>query len=157
MHTSWLGFLQNICGDVRRLAGTYSIAGTVAEAAAAAIGAHEEALAAVEVGALCHGDLKASHILVDAGRLAGVIDWGDAVVADPRWDIARFAPRADTTSVSLLEGYRPDRATIDELDWCIPLYAALWMLVDACVAHSLGRPAEATLLEAMAYLQRLPD
>lgn len=117
-----------------------------------------DALAAVEVGALCHGDLMASHILVDADRFSGVIDWGDAVVADPRWDLARFAHRADTASVSLLlEGYRPDRAASDELAWCIPLCAALWMLVDASVAHGLGRPAEATLAKAMAHLQRLPD
>ncbi|OMC41105.1 aminoglycoside phosphotransferase family protein [Mycobacterium sp. IS-1264] len=156
-HTSWPGFLQNICGEVRRMAGTDSIADTVADEAAAALGAHAGALAAVEVGALCHGDLKASHILVDADRLSGVIDWGDAVVADPRWDIARFTHRADTASVSLLlEGYRPDRAASDELAWCIPLYAALWMLVDASVAHNLGRPAEAPLAEAMAHLQRLP-
>ncbi|OMC57467.1 hypothetical protein A5747_03655 [Mycobacterium sp. IS-836] len=155
-HTSWLGFLQNICREVRRVAGSYSIAATVADAAEAALSAHAGTLAAVEVGALCHGDLKASHILVDVDRFSGVIDWGDAVVADPRWDLARFAHRADTTSVSLLlEGYRPGRAASDELAWCIPLYAALWMLVDASVAHGLGRPAEASLAKAMAHLQRL--
>ncbi len=94
-HSSWLGFLQGICGDARRLADRYVVAAPVAEAAAAALDAHADALAAVEVGSLCHGDLKAAHILVDADRLAGVIDWGDAVVGDPLWDIARFAHRAD--------------------------------------------------------------
>src|SRR5262245_14422994 len=100
-HSSWLGFLQDICGDARRLADRYVMAALVAEAAAAAIDAHAAALAAVEVGALCHGDLKAAHIFVDAGRLAGVIDWGDAVVGDPLWDIARFAHRADAGAGSL--------------------------------------------------------
>ena len=149
LHRSWLGFLKGICGDARRLADRDGVAARVAEAAAAALDAHADALAAVEVGALCHGDLKAAHILVDAGRLAGVIDWGDAVVGDPLWDIARFAHRADAGSVSwLLEGYDPERAMGDELAWRVPLYGALWMLVDAIVAHRLGRRVEA-LLEAV--------
>ena len=48
-----------ICGDARRLADSYVGAAPLAEAAAAAIDAHAVALAAVEVGSLCHGDLKA--------------------------------------------------------------------------------------------------
>src|SRR6266851_1332555 len=148
-HSSWLGFLQGICGDVRLLADRYGIAAAVAEAAAAALDAHAAALAAVEVGSLCHGDLKAAHILVDVGRLAGVIDWGDAVVGDPLWDIARFAHRAEAGSVALLlAGYNPERAMGDALAWRVPLYGALWMLVDAIVAHRLGRRVDA-LLEAV--------
>src|SRR5262245_31792209 len=127
-HRSWLGFLQGICGDARRLADRSVVAAAVAEAAAAAIDAHADALAVVEVGSLCHGDLKAAHLLVDTGRLAGVIDWGDAAVGDPLWDIARFAHRADGGAVSLLlEGYDPERAMVDELVWRVPLYGALWM------------------------------
>jgi aminoglycoside phosphotransferase (APT) family kinase protein len=148
-HSSWLGFLQGICGDARRLADCSVVAAPVAEAAAAAIDAHAAALAAVEVGSLCHGDLKAAHILVEAGRLAGVIDWGDAVVGDPLWDIARFAHRADGGAVAgLLAGYDPERALVDALAWRVPLYGALWRLVDALVAHRLGRRVEA-LLEAV--------
>ncbi len=145
-HRSWLDFLQGICGDARRLADSYAGAAPVAEAAAAGIDTHAAALAAVEVGALCHGDLKAAHILVEAGRLAGVIDWGDAVVGDPLWDIARFAQRTDAGSVTLLlAGYNPERAMVDALAWRVPLYGVLWRLVDALVAHRLGRRVEAAL------------
>lgn len=39
--------------------------------------------------ALCHGDLYVRHLLVDdAGRPAGVIDWGDLHVGDPAVDLA---------------------------------------------------------------------
>ena len=153
LHRSWRSFLQGICGDARRLADRYVVAAPVAEAAAAAIDAHTDALAAVEVGSLCHGDLKAAHILVEAGRLAGVIDWGDAVVGDPLWDIARFAHRADAGSVSLLlAGYDPARALVDALGWRVPLYGVLWRLVDALVAHRLGRCVEAMLEAAMGAL-----
>jgi aminoglycoside phosphotransferase (APT) family kinase protein len=38
--------------------------------------------------ALIHGDLGPEHLLVREGRLAGVIDWGDARVGDPALDYA---------------------------------------------------------------------
>lgn len=38
---------------------------------------------------LVHGDLGCGHLLVDAaGGLAGVIDWGDALIADSAYDLA---------------------------------------------------------------------
>ena len=39
--------------------------------------------------ALVHGDISATHLLASpAGALRGVIDWGDAMVADPALDLA---------------------------------------------------------------------
>lgn len=38
---------------------------------------------------LVHGDLGCGHLLADAsGHLMGVIDWGDALIADPAYDLA---------------------------------------------------------------------
>lgn len=38
---------------------------------------------------LVHGDLGCGHLLAsEAGRLAGIIDWGDALIADPAYDLA---------------------------------------------------------------------
>jgi aminoglycoside phosphotransferase (APT) family kinase protein len=152
-HRSWLGFLEGICDDVRRLADHYSVAAPVAREAAAVIDDHADALAAPSVGSLCHGDLKPGHILVEADRLAGVIDWGDAAVADPVWDIARFAHRADPAMLSLLlEGYDPEPRVFDELGWRLPLYGALWTLVDAVVDHRVGHRADPGLEAAMRIL-----
>jgi Ser/Thr protein kinase RdoA (MazF antagonist) len=152
-HGSWLGFLNAIVADARSLADSYALAAPVAAAAAAAIYAHADALASVEVGSLCHGDLKAAHILVDTSGIAALIDWGDAVVGDPLWDIARFAHRAEPGSISLLlDGYGADRAVTDELAWRVPLYGGLWMLVDAIVDYRLGRRVEAPLEAAMRYV-----
>lgn len=36
---------------------------------------------------LLHADLHADHIFVDGARLLGVIDWGDATVADPYYEL----------------------------------------------------------------------
>jgi aminoglycoside phosphotransferase (APT) family kinase protein len=53
----------------------------------------EEILAAAyelppsERRALVHGDLHLRHVFVDAGRLSGVIDWGDVCWSDPAVDL----------------------------------------------------------------------
>jgi len=152
-HRRWLGFLEGICEDVRSLADRYSLAAPVARAAAAVIGAHTGALAVPSLGSLCHGDLKPGHILVEAGRMAGVIDWGDAVAGDPVWDLARFAHRVDPAMVSpLVEGYNPEPRVVDQLRWQLPLYGALWTMVDAIVDHRLGHRADAGLEAAMSLL-----
>ena len=133
---TWLEFLRSICADALRL----TAASTVARAtdAAATLESHAEAFAAVDIGSLCHGDLKAAHVFVEGRRFTGLIDWGDAVVGDPLFDIARFAQRIDAASLGLLlEGYDPAGATADELAWRLPLYGALWTLVDSIVDHRL--------------------
>jgi aminoglycoside phosphotransferase (APT) family kinase protein len=152
-HGSWRGFLEDLVGEIRALAGSYSLAGAVADAAASALDARREALAATEVGSLCHGDLKLGHVLVDEDRLAGVIDWGDAAVGDPAWDIARFAHRADASCLSLLlEGYDPGGLLVEDLAWRVPLYGALWILVDTIAEHRLGSRVGGLLLAAMETL-----
>jgi len=148
---SWLALLRRICADTRRIGDGAAIA--AADAAGAAIDAHVAAFDAIAFGSLCHADLKTAHIFVDGDRLTGVIDWGDAAVADPVWDIARFAHRADAESLALLlEGYDPTAALADELAWRLPLYSALWMLVDAIVDHRLGHRAAVPLAAALRYL-----
>jgi aminoglycoside phosphotransferase (APT) family kinase protein len=37
---------------------------------------------------LVHGDLHSKHILIEAGQLSGVIDWGDVHLGDPAADVA---------------------------------------------------------------------
>lgn len=65
---------------------------------------------AVPVAAVCHGDLHGEHILVEDGRLAHVIDFGDAYVAHPSWDLASFAHHNGwALTEALIEGYEPKR------------------------------------------------
>lgn len=40
--------------------------------------------------AFIHGDLVANHVFVDGDRLAGIIDWGDAMVADPHAEVGKL-------------------------------------------------------------------
>ena len=63
-----------------------------AREAAALVGIDDERLGAPPppsplAPALCHGDLKGEHFLVDrAGRVSGIIDWADASIVDPARD-----------------------------------------------------------------------
>jgi aminoglycoside phosphotransferase (APT) family kinase protein len=37
-----------------------------------------------------HGDLVANHVFVDSGELCGIIDWGDALVTDRHYELAKL-------------------------------------------------------------------
>jgi aminoglycoside phosphotransferase (APT) family kinase protein len=49
---------------------------------------------------ICHGDLHPQNVLVEDGRVTGVLDWPNAVIADAAYDVAstrnilRFVPAA---------------------------------------------------------------
>lgn len=81
-----------------------------------------EALAAEALGlppaaetVLCHGDLHLRHVLVAGGTASGVIDWGDACLADPALDLSfAFAALTGEPRARCLAAYRAaalDRAT----------------------------------------------
>jgi aminoglycoside phosphotransferase (APT) family kinase protein len=52
--------------------------------------ASAEALPPSGAEALVHGDLHLRHVLVDAGGLTGLIDWGDLCRADPAIDLVVY-------------------------------------------------------------------
>jgi len=61
----------------------------------------------IDARAVCHSDLHADNILCDAeGRLTGTIDFGDAFVGYPAWDLANFAfHNGWPATEALIEGY----------------------------------------------------
>jgi aminoglycoside phosphotransferase (APT) family kinase protein len=99
---------------------------------------------------LVHGDLHARHLLVGSdGAATGVIDWGDACLADPAADLALAyagfvgpARSAFFTAYGCVDGERELRARV----LAVFLSAAL-----ADYAASTGRPA--LLTEALAGLR----
>jgi aminoglycoside phosphotransferase (APT) family kinase protein len=53
-----------------------------------------------------HGDLTASHVLVHDGDVSGILDWGEAMVADPADDLAWLLVAAPPDAVeAVLEAY----------------------------------------------------
>ncbi|MGN6300155.1 MAG: macrolide 2'-phosphotransferase [Angustibacter sp.] len=81
-----------------------------------------------------HGDLAPEHVLVDRGALSGVIDWGEAAVADPADDLAWVVVTADDGVDTVLEAYAmarsetPDRHLLDRARLAGELALARWLL-----------------------------
>ncbi len=73
--------------------------------------------ATAQVG-VCHTDLYAKHLLVHGGRLAAVMDFGDAAIVPVAFDLASFAyyfaaHRGWRALDLLLDGYEPRRVMRD--------------------------------------------
>lgn len=85
--------------------------------------------------AVVHGDLVAEHVLVADGRVVGMLDWGEAKVADPADDLAWVAVGADADALdSVLESYavarreQPDRHLATRARLAGELALARWLL-----------------------------
>lgn len=82
-----------------------------------------------------HGDLAAEHVLVHRGSVSGVIDWGEACVADPAddlaWVVAGLGPDVVDTVVEAYAMGRtepPDRHLLDRARLAAELALARWLL-----------------------------
>jgi Ser/Thr protein kinase RdoA (MazF antagonist) len=100
---------------------------------------HEAAFEGGTQAVLCHNDAHDANVLVEGGRITGLIDWENAVAADPIFDLAKawaFSDgRSDETLEALLEGYGPLRA-----DWrdAFDLYVVDHLLELWIWFHQLG-------------------
>jgi Ser/Thr protein kinase RdoA (MazF antagonist) len=74
---------------------------------------HEQAFAGCETAVLCHNDAHDANVLVEGSRVTGLVDWENAVAADPILDLAKahaFSDRSsEETLEALVEGYGPLR------------------------------------------------
>jgi Ser/Thr protein kinase RdoA (MazF antagonist) len=69
----------------------------------------EAAFEGCETAVLCHNDAHDANVLVEDGCITGIIDWENAVAADPVFDLAKawaFSDgRSDETLAAMLDGY----------------------------------------------------
>lgn len=87
-----------------------------------AVEALREAFAALRepppVEVVVHADLGESNLLVDGGRLAGVIDWTDAHVGDPALDLSWFVQCLGVEGArAALASYVPPEGVDPETLW----------------------------------------
>lgn len=83
---------------------------------------------------LLHRDLGMEHVLFDeaAGRITGVIDWGDASIGDPAFDFTGvLADLGETVAQAVLDSYRglKDPGMLDRARFyarIIPFYGILF-------------------------------
>jgi aminoglycoside phosphotransferase (APT) family kinase protein len=99
----------------------------------------EGAFTGCETAVLCHNDAHDANVLVVDGRITGLIDWENAVAADPILDLAKawaFSDgRSDETLEALVDGYGPLRE-----DWreAFDLYVVDHLLELWTWFHQLG-------------------
>ncbi|WP_433506079.1 phosphotransferase family protein [Pseudonocardia halophobica] len=102
--------------------------------------------------AFTHNDLGVEHVLVDGGRVTGIIDWSDAAIADPAVDLGRILRDLGPAALdSALTAYGADGG--DALRARALFYARCTLLED--LAHGLhpGHERYATKsLEALRWL-----
>ncbi|MEM9073202.1 MAG: phosphotransferase [Myxococcota bacterium] len=84
--------------------------------------------------ALCHGDLYERHLLVEDGRLSGVIDWGDVHQGDPAVDLSLAHRLLPSDS---LDAFRHAYGDVPEATWRAARFRALHHSV-ACLRYAIA-------------------
>lgn len=100
---------------------------------------------------LVHGDLHTRHVLVDsAGRVSGVIDWGDVCLADPALDLSLgFAAFVGPARAAFLSAYGPVDAERE-----LRARALAVRLAGLLAGYAAAHHRTALLTESLASLSR---
>lgn len=64
---------------------------------------------------LIHADAASYHVLVDDGAVSGLIDFGDAGIGDPVWDLVSLTLHDPDRLPAVLRGYRADIGLRDRI------------------------------------------
>ena len=123
------------------------------EALAAIVASH-----APDEPATVHGDWGTEHLLVDRGRITGIIDWDEATVSSPMADLANWDSYYDWEphpTSSLIAGYERVRSLPDNhlaIRTASALQNTIWGLV---YYHRVNNPgAVRWTAERLAYFVR---
>jgi aminoglycoside phosphotransferase (APT) family kinase protein len=104
---------------------------------------------------LLHGDCQADHYLVTTStRIAGVLDFGDAILGDPVWDLAILTLDVPDMLPDVLRGYRPDAATEHRTQELLPAYQLIRRLGSATWMREHGQSPRPDLEAALHILER---
>ena len=102
--------------------------------------------------ALCHTDFSAEHILIDGDQFGGVIDFGDASIVPPAFDIASFACCFGWLSTeALLEGYTSN-SVLRDIRRAEAQQLSIALALHKIEKHAVHVPDEDQLTSAIAFL-----
>lgn len=123
-YPSWRDYVASILADIDELVDLDLLSRARADRVRRWAETSEASPLLGDEGALLHSDLKPQHILSVDGRLTGIIDWGDASVGDPAWDLARASMMDPHDFRALADGYPgADDPGVRRL---LPFYRVLW-------------------------------
>lgn len=104
--------------------------------------------------AICHTDLHNEQLILSGGGLAAMIDFGDAMIGSPAWDIASFLYfHGEVSAKEVLAGYTEDRSVAEQLLIEARDFASVIALHHISRSFTLNRPARREF--ALARLQAL--
>lgn len=87
---AWAQAIGRQTGGLQPIVDAGLLSGDLVIRAQRAVEVRADLLSEVTVGRLIHGDFSPRHVFADSGRLTGIIDWGDAMVGDPLYDLGRI-------------------------------------------------------------------
>ena len=157
---SWAGFVHAAMADARKAIPVDVMPTAMHDEAAAHLSEHHISghLAGIGQGVLLHGDLMPRHIWNDKGRLAGLIDWGDAMVGDPLFDLARCSMASEEAFQRLLRGYGGSTPPDERV---LAFYRMAWSLMALTVECAAGGDwfdaYVSTVRSELGFLHRLEE
>lgn len=109
---------------------------------------------AAGAAAVCHTDLHERQFIFRDRRLAALIDFGDATIADPRWDFAsiRYFHGA-SAATAVIDGYTDDPGRRREMNDGAALFSVAIALHHASRSRLPGKAHRLTI--AASYLDEL--
>jgi aminoglycoside phosphotransferase (APT) family kinase protein len=125
-HAVWSAFTDEAPACLGELVDHHVVSIELAHRIDVALDRFKSAVVFDEPGVLLHGDLKPPHVFAERGEFAGLIDWGDVAVGDPRYDLARFSISAGGALMPLLAGYGIELT--DELRLSFGVYRVIRMV-----------------------------
>ena len=104
--------------------------------------------------AVCHTDLNGSHLLVEDGRLSAVIDFGDAAIVPPAFDIASFAFYFGWESAeALLQGYTTN-SVFRDIRRAEAQQLAVVLALQKIEKHTVRIPDEERVARTISFLEQ---
>ena len=91
------------------------------------------------VGHLLHGSFDPAHVLVEHGRISGLVDFSERLSGDPAWDLGAFLMENVAEMRHVLEGYDPNTQRAAAFEVIIPLYGGMRAIRAARLAHDESR------------------
>lgn len=103
---------------------------------------------------LLHGDCQPDHFLMLDDRVSGMVDFGDARVGDPSWDVAVLTAMQPDRLGTVLDGYDPHRELREHISRWVPAYRLLRQLGALCWRTENQLPHERELGHVKEQLAR---
>ena len=104
--------------------------------------------------AVCHTDLNGSHLFVEDGRLSAVIDFGDAAIAPPAFDIASFAFSFGWESTEALLGGYTTNGVFRDIRRAEAQQLAVVLALQKIEKHTTAFPDEERVARTITFLEQ---